>query len=39
MITLLALAVPVALIGAFDAFASKLGSDSRPGFNEAKPLA
>jgi hypothetical protein len=36
---LLALAVPVAVIGAFDAIALKFGAEDRPGFSERAPLS
>ena len=39
MITLLAIAIPVAIIGAFDALALKFGAEDRPGFNERAPLS
>jgi hypothetical protein len=39
MITLLAIAIPVALMGAFDAFAMKFGAEDRPGFDERHPLS
>jgi hypothetical protein len=39
MITLLAITVPVALMGAFDAFALKFGAEDRPGFDERSPLS
>jgi hypothetical protein len=38
MITLLAIAIPVAIFGAFDALALKFGAEDRPGFNERSPL-
>ncbi len=38
MITLLAIAIPVALIGAFDAIALRFGAEDRPGFDERSPL-
>ena len=38
MITLLAITIPVALIGAFETFAVKFGAEDRPGFNERSPL-
>jgi len=38
MITLLAIAVPVAVFGAFDALALKFGAEDRPGFDERSPL-
>jgi hypothetical protein len=39
MITLLAIALPVAIIGAFDAIALKFGAEDRPGFDERAPLS
>ena len=38
MITLLAIAVPVAVLGAIDALAVKFGADTRPGFDERSPI-
>jgi hypothetical protein len=38
MITFLAIAVPLAVIAAFDAIAMKHGADTRPGFDERAPL-
>jgi hypothetical protein len=38
MITLLAIAVPAAVLGAFGALSLKYGADSRPGFDERRPL-
>jgi hypothetical protein len=38
MITLLAIAVPLAVIGAFDFLALRYGADTRPGFDERRPL-
>ena len=38
MITLLAIAVPIAVFGAFDALALKFGAEDRPGFDERSPL-
>jgi hypothetical protein len=38
MITLLAIAVPVAVFGALDALALKFGAEDRPGFDERSPL-
>jgi hypothetical protein len=38
MITLLAIAVPLAVIAGFDALALKYGADTRPGFDERAPL-
>jgi hypothetical protein len=39
MITLIAIAAPLAAIGVLDALASKFARDSRPGFDERHPLA
>jgi len=39
MITLIAIAVPLAVMGAVDALAHKFGVDSRPGFDERAPLS
>ena len=38
MITLIAIAAPVAVMGAIDALAAKFGADSRPGFDERSPI-
>jgi hypothetical protein len=38
MITLLAIATPVAIVGAIDVLAAKFGADSRPGFDERGPI-
>ena len=38
MTVLLAIAVPVALMGVFDLVAFKYGVEDRPGFNERRPL-
>jgi hypothetical protein len=38
MITLLAIATPVAIVGAIDMLAAKYGADSRPGFDERAPI-
>ena len=38
MITLLAIAAPVAVMGAIDALALKFGADTRPGFDERFPI-
>ena len=38
MITLLAIAAPVALMGAIDALAVKFGAETRPGFDERAPI-
>jgi hypothetical protein len=39
MIVLLAIAIPVALMGAFDVLAVKFGAEDRPGFSERRPLS
>lgn len=39
MITIIAIAVPLAVMGAVDALALKYGADSRPGFDERAPLS
>jgi hypothetical protein len=39
MITLVALALPLALIGAAQAFGLRLVAEDRPGFDERKPLS
>jgi hypothetical protein len=39
MITLLAIAIPVAVMGAVDVFALKFGAEDRPGFDERAPLS
>jgi hypothetical protein len=38
MITLLAIAAPVAVLGAIDALAVRFGADTRPGFDERSPI-
>jgi len=38
MITLLAITIPVAIIGALETLVVKLGAEDRPGFNERSPL-
>lgn len=38
MITLLAIAVALAVMGAVDFLALKYGAESRPGFDERRPL-
>jgi hypothetical protein len=38
MITLIAIAAPLAIMGAIDALAAKYGADSRPGFDERTPI-
>ena len=39
MITLLAIAVPLAVMGAVDALAMKYGAETRPGFDERRHLS
>ena len=39
MITLLAIAAPMAVMGAFGALAVKFGAEDRPGFDERTPLS
>jgi hypothetical protein len=39
MITLLAIAIPVAIIGAFEVLALRYGAEDRPGFDERSPLS
>jgi hypothetical protein len=39
MITLIAIAVPLAVWGAFGVLALKFGAESRPGFDERRPLS
>jgi hypothetical protein len=39
MITLIAIAVSLAAWGAFGSLALKYGADSRPGFDERRPLS
>jgi hypothetical protein len=39
MITLIAIAAPLAVMGAIDALAAKYGADTRPGFDERTPIA
>ena len=39
MITLIAIAVPVAVMSAVGALAIKFGVDTRPGFDERRPLS
>jgi hypothetical protein len=39
MITLIAIAAPIAVMGAIDALAAKYGADTRPGFDERTPIA
>jgi len=38
MITLLAIAAPVAILGAIDALALKFGAETRHGFDERSPI-
>jgi hypothetical protein len=38
MITLLAIAAPVAVMGAIDALAARFGAETRPGFDERSPI-
>jgi len=38
MITFLAIAAPLAVLGVIDALASKYGVDTRPGFDERTPI-
>jgi hypothetical protein len=38
MITLIAIAAPLAVMGAIDALAAKYGADTRPGFDERTPV-
>ena len=38
MITLIAIAVPLAVMGAVDVLALKYGAESRPGFDERSPI-
>jgi hypothetical protein len=38
MILFLAITIPVAIIGAFDALALRFGAEDRPGFDERSPL-
>ena len=38
MITFIAIAAPLAVLGAIDALASKYGVDTRPGFDEREPI-
>jgi hypothetical protein len=38
MITFIAIAAPLAVMGAIDALAAKYGADSRPGFDERTPI-
>jgi hypothetical protein len=38
MITFIAIATPVAIVGALDVLAAKYGAESRPGFDERAPI-
>jgi len=38
MITLIAIAAPLAALGAIDALAAKFGAESRPYFDERSPI-
>jgi hypothetical protein len=38
MFTLIALAAPAVVTGAFGALAARYGAEDRPGFDERKPL-
>jgi hypothetical protein len=38
MITLLAIAAPIAALGAIDVLAAKFGAETRPGFDEKSPI-
>jgi hypothetical protein len=38
MITFIAIAAPVAVMGAIDALAARFGAESRPGFDERTPI-
>jgi hypothetical protein len=39
MITLLAIATPVAIVGAIDVLAARFGAETRPGFDERTPIS
>jgi hypothetical protein len=39
MFTLIALAAPAVVVGAFEALVLKFGAEDRPGFNERSPLS
>jgi hypothetical protein len=39
MITLIAIAAPIAVMGAIDVLAAKFGAESRPGFDERTPIS
>jgi hypothetical protein len=38
MITILAIAAPLAALGVLDALAAKYGAETRPGFDERTPI-
>jgi hypothetical protein len=38
MITLIAIAAPIAVMGAIDVLAAKFGAETRPGFDERTPI-
>jgi hypothetical protein len=38
MITFIAIAAPLAALGAIDALAAKFGAETRPGFDERTPI-
>jgi hypothetical protein len=38
MITFIAIAAPLAVLGAFDALAARFGAETRPGFDERSPI-
>jgi hypothetical protein len=38
MFTLIAMAAPAVVLGAFDVLALKFGAEDRPGFDERRPL-
>jgi hypothetical protein len=38
MLTILAIAAPLAALGAIDVLAAKFGADTRPGFDERLPI-
>jgi hypothetical protein len=38
MLTLIAIAVPLAVMGVVDALAAKYGAETRPGFDERAPI-
>jgi hypothetical protein len=39
MITFISIAIPFVVLGALDALASRYGRDSRPFFDERRPIA